>query len=93
MRLVSVLSLVMALPVLVQFMLRWSQISAECSFYYAANTAFQTAGVLLSLRHSPPRLNWPLWIRRSSSMPEIVIAAVLNRLKPSIGPSRSFTPR
>ena len=26
-------------------------------FYYAANTAFQTAGVLLSLRRNRPRLN------------------------------------
>jgi hypothetical protein len=32
----------------------------RCLFYYAANTAFQTAGVLLSLRRIPPRLNWPL---------------------------------
>src|SRR5208282_95461 len=63
------------------------------SFYAAASTAFQTAGVLPSLRHSLPRLNCLLWIRRSNSMPAIVTAAVLNRLKPSIGPMRSLTPR
>src|ERR1700676_1330180 len=34
-------------------------------FYYDTSTAFQTAGVLLSLRRNPPRLNWHLWIRRS----------------------------
>src|SRR3981189_865181 len=62
-------------------------------FYYAANTVFQTAGVLLSLRRNPPRLNWPLWSRGSSSRPAITIAAVVNHLKPSIGPMRSFTPR
>ena len=62
-------------------------------FYYAANTAFQTAGVLLSLRRNLPRLNWPLLIRRTNSMPAITIDAVVNHLKPSIGPMRSFTPR
>src|SRR5271166_2590401 len=63
------------------------------SFYAAASTAFQTAGVLPPLRRSLPRLNCPLWIRRSSSTPAIVIVAVLNCLKPSIGPMRSLTPR
>jgi hypothetical protein len=29
-------------------------------FYYAASTAFQTAGVLLSLRRNRAWLNWPL---------------------------------
>ena len=62
-------------------------------FYYAASTAFQIAGVLLSLRRNPRRSNWPLWMRRSSSIPAMVIAAVLNHLKPNIGPMRSFTPR
>ena len=62
-------------------------------YHRAARTAFQIAGAVLSLRPSLPRLNCPLWTRRSSSMPAIVIAAVLNHLKPSIGPMRSFTPR
>jgi hypothetical protein len=61
--------------------------------YRAASTAFQTAGALHSLTHSLPRLNCPLWIRRNSSMPAIVIAAVLNYLNPSVGSMRSFTPR
>jgi len=60
---------------------------------YASSTAFQTAGVLLSLTRNPPRLNWPLWIRRSSSIPAMTVFAVLNHLKPSIGARRSFTPR
>src|SRR5271165_3513636 len=63
------------------------------SFYAAASTAFQTAGVLPSLRRSLPRLNCPLWIRRSSLTPAIVSVAVQNCLKPSIGPMRSLTPR
>ena len=65
----------------------------RCLLYRAASTAFQTAGALRSLRHSLPRLNCPLWIRRNSSMPAIAIAAVLNHLNPSIGSMRSFTPR
>jgi len=51
------------------------------------------AGALLPLRRSRRRLNCPLWIRCSSSIPEIVIAAVSNRLNPSIGSMRNFTPR
>ncbi len=65
----------------------------RCLLYRAASTAFQTAGALRSLTHSLPMLNCPLWIRRNSSMPAIVIAAVLNHLNPSIGSMRSFTPR
>jgi hypothetical protein len=61
--------------------------------YRAASTAFQIAGAVLSLRRSLPRLNCPLWIRRSSSMPATVTAAVLIHLKPSIGAMRNFTPR
>ena len=67
--------------------------SRQGSFYAAASTAFQTAGVLLSLRRSLPRLNCPFRIRRSNSMPAIVSTAVLNCVKPSIGPMRSLTPR
>ena len=74
--------------------LKWGSHKAKYwLFYYAASTALQTAGVLLSLMRNPRRSNWPLWMRRSSSMPAMVIAAVLNHLKPSIGPMRSFTPR
>jgi hypothetical protein len=43
-------------------------------FHYAINTAFQTSlGRLFQTRGSPG-LNWPLWIRRSSSIPAIVTA-------------------
>jgi hypothetical protein len=62
-------------------------------FYYAARTEFQIAGAALPLRRSLRRLNCPFRIRRSSSIPTIVTAAVLNRLNPSIGPMRAFTPR
>jgi hypothetical protein len=62
-------------------------------FYYAASTAFQMAGAPLPLRRSLRRLNCPFRIRRSSSIPAIVTAAVLNHLNPSIGPMRDFTPR
>ena len=78
--------------VLVHFELECSTTFKGTYFYYAANTAFQTAcvGVILSLRRNRPRLSCPLWIRRSSSIPAITIAAVVHHLKPSIGPMRSF---
>jgi hypothetical protein len=63
------------------------------SFYYAANTASHSAGAFAPSMHSLPRLTWPLWIRRSNSIPAMVIAVVLNRLRPCNGPSRSSTPR
>ena len=47
----------------------------------ADSTALQPSAVRLSLRRSQPRLNCPLWTRRSSSIPAIVTAAVLNHLK------------
>lgn len=50
------------------------------------------ADALLSLKRSLPRLNCPLWIRRSRSMAAIVTTVVLNRSKPSIGAMRNFTP-
>jgi hypothetical protein len=62
-------------------------------FYYAASTAFQMAGAALPLRRSLRRLNCPFRIRRASSIPAIVTAAVLNRLNPGIGPMRAFTPQ
>jgi hypothetical protein len=79
--------------VLVQINLGPSRASGSGGIYYAANAAFHTAGAVLSLRRNARRSNWPLWIRRSSSTPAMVIAAVLNHLNPSIGPMRSFTPR
>ena len=42
---------------------------------YAARTEFQTAGVAWPLRLRRPKANWSLRIRRSSSMPAIVVAA------------------
>ena len=65
----------------------------RCRLYGAASTAFQMSGALRSLRNSLSRLNCSLWIRRNSSMPAIMMAAVLNHLNPSIGWMRSFTPR
>jgi hypothetical protein len=52
--------------------------------YRVDRTAFHTAGAAASLRPSFERSNWPLRIRCVSSMPEIVVAALLNRLKPSM---------
>jgi hypothetical protein len=43
-----------------QFKLGLSQVLQKGPFYYATSTAFQTTGVLPSLRRNPPRLNWPL---------------------------------
>jgi hypothetical protein len=43
--------------------------------HYADRTAFQTAGVRLSLRRNLPRLNCPLPIRRSSSIPVMTIVS------------------
>lgn len=43
-----------------------------------------------SRRHSRPRLNCPLRIRSSSSIPAMVTAAVLNCLNPSIGAILEF---
>src|SRR5258708_16619691 len=47
-------------------------------------TAFQTAGAAESLSPRAERSNWPLRMRCINSMREIVVAAFLNRLKPSI---------
>ena len=52
--------------------------------YWAERTTSQTVGVAASFRSTVARLNWPLRIRWISSIPEIVVAALLNRLKPSM---------
>ena len=52
--------------------------------YRLNRTAFHMAGAAAYFRPSLARSNWPLRIRCVNSMPEIVIAALLNRLKPSI---------
>jgi hypothetical protein len=46
--------------------------------------AFLAAGVATSLKPSFVRSNWPLRIRCTNSTPEIVVAALLDRLKSSI---------
>jgi hypothetical protein len=83
----------LVVEVLVQFELEPPQAPGGSGIGYAAKAAFHTSDAVLSLRRNARRSNWPLWIRRSSSTPAIVIAAVLNHLNPSIGPMRSFTPR
>jgi hypothetical protein len=60
---------------------------------YAASTAFQIAGAVGFLRWKCPRPNCPLRIRRSSSIPAMVVAAQSKSLKPSIGPVRDLMPR
>jgi hypothetical protein len=72
-----------ALLVLVQFKPGPARISWGSGICYAANAAFHMADAVLSLRRNERRSNWPLWIRRSSSTPAMVIAAVLNHLNPS----------
>ena len=52
--------------------------------YRLNRTSFQTAGAVVSLSPGEERLNCPLRMRCISLMPEIVVAALLNRLKPSI---------
>ena len=60
------------------------------SLHQVESTALQTAGAARPWTPRRPSANWPFRMRCSSSMPAIVIAAVLNRLKPSIGPMRCF---
>ena len=47
-------------------------------------TKFQTVGAVVSLTLGAERSNWPLRMRCVNWMPEILVAAFLNRLKPSI---------
>jgi hypothetical protein len=47
-------------------------------------TKFQTVGAVVSVTLGAERSNWPLRMRCVNSTPEIVVAAFLNRLKPSI---------
>jgi len=60
---------------------------------YAVTTAAQIAGTVVGRPGKLPNLNCPFWIFAASSIPLIVTAAVSKRLKPSIGPIRSFTRR
>jgi len=60
---------------------------------YAARTEFQTAGAAWPLRLRRPKANWSLRIRRSSSMPAIVVAAQAKFLKPSMGLVLDLIPR
>ena len=52
--------------------------------YSAGRAASQAVGVAVSLMPGVARLNWPLRMRWISSIPEIVVAAFLNRLNPSM---------
>jgi hypothetical protein len=52
--------------------------------YRVDRTAFHTAGAVASLRPSSVRSNWPLRMRCVNSIPEIVVAALLNRFNPGI---------
>jgi hypothetical protein len=70
--------------VLVQIGKRVEKLPIGSIPYRADRTAFHTAGATASLRPSFARSNWPLRMRCVNSIPEIVIAALLNRLNPSI---------
>src|ERR1035437_8247764 len=73
--------------------LREAQQGTRRSKDYAASTAFQIAGAVWFLRCRRPRENCLLRIRRSSSIPAMVVAAQSKSLKPSIGPVRDLIPR
>jgi hypothetical protein len=59
----------------------------------APSAAFHTSGAGWPRTSRRPSPNCPFRMRCSNSMPAIVIAAFLNRLKPSITAMRCFTPR
>jgi hypothetical protein len=52
--------------------------------YGTERSAFQTVGIAVFLKSSVERLNCPLRMRCINSMPEIVVAALLNRLRPGM---------
>src|SRR3954468_11044926 len=60
---------------------------------YAPRIAAQIAGIVVGRPGSLPTLNCCFRIFSASSIPLIVIAAVWNRLNPSIGRVRCFTRR
>ncbi|TCK94568.1 hypothetical protein B0G74_1130 [Paraburkholderia sp. BL9I2N2] len=62
----------------------WEVCVIERTPYQEDGTASQTAGAAVPLRPRFARLNWPLGIRWTNSIPERVIAAFLKRLKPSM---------
>ncbi|MEA3115162.1 MAG: hypothetical protein QOG58_4961, partial [Caballeronia sp.] len=76
--------LVQVLMDLVQIAVVAEEVNFDRIAYWAERTASQTVGVAVSSRSSVARLNWPLRMRWISSIPEIVVAALLNHLKPSM---------
>jgi len=70
--------------VLVQIGKQVEKLSIGRVTYRVDRTVFHTAGAVASLRPSSVRSNWPLRMRCVNSIPEIVVAALLNRLNPSI---------
>src|ERR1017187_3430516 len=73
--------------------MREAQQGLRSSKDYAARTALQIAETVWFLRWRRPRANCPLRIRRSSSIPAMVVAAQSKSLKPSIGPVLDLIPR
>jgi hypothetical protein len=71
---------------------RWKR-SSDSPDLYAASTAIQIAGAAWPLNRSRSNVTCPLWIRRSSSMPAIVMAADSKFLKPGIGLVLDLIPR
>ncbi len=65
----------------------------DCGRDYAAITVAQIAGIVAGRPRRLPILNWCFLIFAASSIPLIVIAAVSNRLNPSIGRIRCFMRR
>jgi hypothetical protein len=58
----------------------------------AASAAFQSSDGVHFRCPNLPVLNWPFLIFSANSIPLIVIAALSNRLNPSIGRILCFTP-
>jgi len=79
-------------PALVQILREGTPILWR-SQVYAARTEFQTAVAAWPLRLRRPKANWSLRIRRSSSVPAIVVAAQAKFLKPSMGLVLDLIPR
>jgi hypothetical protein len=52
--------------------------------YLVELTVLQIAGSVVFLRRNLVKQNWPLRMRCVTSIPEMVIAVLLKRLKPSI---------
>src|ERR1700737_851947 len=63
---------------------------SDCEWAQATSAAFHSSVIVALYPPSLPVLNCPFLIFSASSIPEIVITALSNRLKPSMGRIRCF---